>query len=279
MMDARAVRVAAGQDGPAWASAVSDGLWLSRAQVLKDDDGRLVARASLLGREVVVKQWPYGSTGRRIQAMLHQTPGERHWRGADLLQQVGVATAEVLCIARDPSHEWLVMEAVDGPSVLECAADEDLAIRDAHAIARALGRLVASLTLGRIFNRDLKASNVLVLGVEDREAVLVVIDCGGVRKQRRAQGRYRMLASLVMEMVGVGLSPRATLIMRVLATFCDAWLEGVLGRPVDRRNPQDRRVRAHVRRATMERVAWAFVTHGDLRPKINPLETAAQSGT
>ncbi len=278
MQHARTIRAAPGQDVAAWAEALVGGVWQGQGVMLKDDGERLVVAATVLGQRVVIKQWPYRSIKRRVQAMFGRTPALRHWHGARLLAEAGVASAPTLAVVRGEGHEWLVMEAIAGDSLLECLADESLGVRERHALARSVGRLVAGLTTRQVFNRDMKPSNILVTRIGDREADLVVIDCGGVRRQRGARGRYRMLASLLIEPVGVGLSPPSTLIMRGLTAFCDAWLESILGRAVDRRRAQDRRVRAHIRLATMNRVALAFANHGDLRPLINPLlEMARES--
>lgn len=272
----RVIRLAEGEDGMSWAGQVSAGLWRTQGEILKEDGSRLVARAMILGRDVVIKQWPFGSMKRRAQALCGRTPALRHWSGAQLLAETGVETAPLIALIRGEAHEWLVMEAVEGPSVLECMADESLTNRERHALARSLGRLVATLVLRNIFNRDMKPSNLLVTEMGEDEVRLVVIDCGGVRRQRGGRGRYRMLASLAIEPVGVGLQLESTHIMRCVTAFCDAWLGGVLGREVDRRSQRDRRVRKHVLRATMERVALTFVHHGDLRPLVNPLEPVGQ---
>ena len=279
MQYARTIRAASGQDAHAWAEALAAGVWQGQGAMLKQEGERLVVAAMVLGQRVVIKQWPRRSFKRRLQGLLGRTPALRHWRGAALLAEAGVASATPLAVVRGEGYEWLVMEAVAGESLLECLADESLGVRERHAIARSAGRLVAGLTTRGVFNRDMKPSNILITGIGDREADLVVIDCGGVRRQRRSRGRYRMLASLLIEPVGVGVSLPSTLIMRGLTAYCDAWLESILGRAVDRRRPQDRRVRAHVRLATMNRVALAFANHGDLRPLINPLMDMARAAS
>lgn len=266
----RMVRTIRGEDAAAWRDALGEGSWMNSASELKAEGGSRVVGAVLRGRAVVVKVRALRGAWARWKCALGRGKGDRHWRGAALLMGKGVATARVLALARarvdGMDSELLVMERVEGPTLLRVMADVRagaagaLGVRAQHAIARQVGRQVAQM--GELFNRDHKPSNLMVEGGVGAQSRVVLIDCEGVRRAV-IPGAARMFASLVIEPTGCGVPPRRALMMRALR----GWLEGagLEEGPVDR--AQER---------SMVRMMWGDVArlvarHGDPTPRVNPL--------
>jgi tRNA A-37 threonylcarbamoyl transferase component Bud32 len=257
----RVIRVGEGEDGAAWVRALSSPAWLEGSEVLKEDGDVVVRRARVLGRDVVVKRWGMSRPKRRLQAILNATPACRHWRGAERLRTIGVRTAEPYVLLRGHDGaglcELLVMERLGGCSVLEHAASSALRVREQHAIARAVGIHIAHSAMRGVVNHDGKASNLIVVE-SDGLPEIAVIDCGdiGGMNDEEPEGS---LARLVVEMIGVGCSPRAAVAMRTVTAALDAWdLDPSLSRKAVRNE------------------IWAYVRefirrHGDPTPRVDPL--------
>ena len=259
-MSLRVVNVGEGEDGQAWAAALSDPAWVEGSEVLKEDGDVIVRRARVLGREVVVKRWGLTRLKRRVQAVFNATPGCRHWRGAARVAGAGERTARVFAMARGSDDrgpcELLVMERLEGRSVLEHVARPTLGVRGQHELARCVGRHIARLAAKGVVNSDGKASNLIV--IEDGDTFQIgVIDCGamgGMTDDEPADS----LGVLVVEMIGVGHPPRLALAMRTVLSLIDAW-----GSP-------------SVSRGAFRNDVWEGVRkflrhHGDPTPKVDPL--------
>lgn len=253
----RVIRAALASDGAAWAGALSGGAWLSRARVLKRDGATTVYRARLLEREVVIKCWELAPKA-RLQALIGNTRGLRHWRGAARLRKAGIATAWTWALLRGPDAgkavEFLVMEALPGRTLLQHLADGDLTVGEEHALAKAVGAQIALMARHALHNRDHKPSNLIV--TDPSRAAVAVIDCVAIGRHFRPD---RMLASLVIEPRGIGRPPRRSLMMRtVLACIADAPAVFDAG-PKRWRNE-----------------VWGLASrvvqdHGDPTPRVNPL--------
>lgn len=255
----RVERTGAGEDAREWARVLA-GFDEGGAERLKDDGGTAVLRASLLGREVVLKRWDLGSLGARVRAVLRAAPADRHWRNAAWLAARGITTARPLALAteyrRPHPRRWLAMEHVPGRTLLQEIAGGDLGVRDEHSIAWLLGQQLARFRALPAYNRDHKPSNLIVTGDEEGSQI-AVIDCIAIRRGRG--GPDRMMASLLIEPAGCGLRVRRALRMRVLCSYLDD-----MDRPAGsiRRDTRDRLWRA---------VEGRVRAHGDPRPRVNPL--------
>lgn len=252
----------AGEDSAQWAKALADPAWRDRAELLKEDGDVQVLRVNLFGQAVVIKIWKLKRLKRRIQSMFNATPAWRHWRGALLLKDKGLATAEPIGLFRvRQDGVWmdvLVMEALKGKSVLEHLAAGDLSVRQEHVLARAIASQLTLLTKSGIRNRDHKPSNLIVTHIDDNGACVAIIDCVGIKRLEWIgdDEPLDMMTSLVLEPTGCKCPPRRTLMMRVLRT---CW--GV----------DDRDDWPEVKREDWEHVSCLVQTHGDPTPKINPL--------
>jgi hypothetical protein len=263
-----------GEDPAAWSRALADPAWLASSQLLKDEpNSSWVRRATLNGRDVVVKCRYLNTTSRWLKSALGYGHGDKHWRGAAVLASRRIETARPIVLARAcldlARAEILVIEAVSGRSLLEelraIGAGGGLTVRDQHTLAALIARQIASLTgtANWMWNRDHKPSNLIVRRDASGQLGVAVIDCVGIRggSLRPAWMPWcRMFASLLIEPIGCGVPPRLALRMRVLREFVRA--SGVkAGHPAERST-----IRLYWR--TTERL---IRRHGDPRPKTNPL--------
>lgn len=233
-------RSAPGEDRAAWISALEDPGWLSSAVALKEEPtvargsrlgeptypGHWVRRAILLGREVVVKCRPAGSLAERLKLGVQHGRGDRHWKGASWLACNGFRTAapHVLAMAEleGAPVELLVMEALAGRNLLEHLAAGDLSVREQHAIAAAVGRMLVRLSKRQHYNRDSKPSNLMVVRTEDGPEI-AIIDCVAIRPRANVE---QMFASLVIEPIDQGCPPRRAVMMRALRAAVDELRQG-----------------------------------------------------
>lgn len=249
------------------------GAWLADARMLKTDGGSWVARATILGQDVIVKCRPQNTLGRRIKSMLGMDQFDRHWRAADMLKEANIRTGEPVLLARaivDGSPAVvLVLKYVEGMTVLDAmrlsrARKLDPSIE--REIASELGVLVHRLEAASLFNRDLKPSNVIIVAGpavgKGKSTQLAIIDLAGVRSAR--EGRNRMFASLIIEPTGCGVPPR----VRLQIVAANAWLNAERKR---RRQPP---ANAHDRRTALDHlrrgVGGIVQSHGDPTPRVMP---------
>ncbi|MCW5776981.1 MAG: hypothetical protein KIS87_11125 [Phycisphaeraceae bacterium] len=193
-----------------WAERLSGGAWARTARVLKEHEGSRVFEANASGAGVVVKVWPIAGLRRRVQLLTGTTRGHRHWRGAERLARVGVATARPLWLATARIDGLpvvvLAMERVEGGTLLSHLADGTMSEGDAESLAGAVGEQVGAIVRSGLFNRDHKPSNLIVTGVGGAMPSVAVVDCVAVRRSRgrRLGPMARMIASLLIEPAGVG---------------------------------------------------------------------------
>jgi len=270
----RVIRLAESENGSPWADALGDSSWQTRARHLKADRGSSVHVADFCGRRVVVKCWSMRGLKRRVQQVISSTRGLRHWAGAVWLSGHGIATASPVALLRGHRAgspvECLVMEFLDGRSVLEHLGDGDLSPATEHALARCLGvQIHRIVSLGR-FNRDHKPSNLIVTSAEADHPEVAIIDCGAIRRRgaNRKAARERMLAMLLIEAIGCRCPPRRTLRLRAALAAL-----GAPGAPIGQPGASrpDRRTLKRELRGLITAVDDRIARHGDPTPRVNPL--------
>jgi hypothetical protein len=218
-------------------------------EVLKQDGpARVVAMEG-----VVVKARPTGGPVGWLRAVLGIAKEDREWAGTLVLASAGVRTARAVAIAR--SGGWsgsraLLVERLDGPTMLRVLGQARPLVEE-RALAAALAGSVGGLWRAGWWNRDAKPSNWIVARLTGGSAEVAAIDLGGLRRARGGEGWDRMLASLVLEPLGLGILPRRAHLWR-----CLAGLESARGGGDARR--------------TWRRVAALVAAHGDPRPRIDP---------
>lgn len=277
----RVVRVGRGEDAQAWAEALAR-FDAAGADVLKEDETRGVYRARMGGRTVIVKRWEVCGLWARARAWARLTAADRHWRAARWLTRHGIATARCLALALERQKHtgpwlrvWLVMEAVEGQSVLHWLARGNLGARDQQALVRAVAAQAGQLYAQGRCNRDHKPSNLIALRLDPtadqkhaapgRTWRVAMVDCAGLRRWGQAA---RMLAAMMIEPMGCGVGVRRALWARGLEAFVQA---------TGTREPEASR---RTKRRLAQAVARLVSGHGDPAPRIDPLARGvARDGT
>jgi tRNA A-37 threonylcarbamoyl transferase component Bud32 len=270
------IRVAEGESPAAWRDVLAQPGWADAARILKEDAGSWVRRATLLDRDVVVKCRPLKPLARRFKHAIGMGHAHKHWRGAERLNRAKVATGKPLVIMRarvdGAESEFLVLEYVEGKTLLdvldEIARGAGPPVREQHAIARAVGKLILRMIESRLYNRDPKPSNLIVRNIR-AEVEICVIDAVGIDHPIQIGLRhpsitihdietYDMLQSLAIEAIGCGCPPRRSLAMRTLHALLD---------PSSSRTERHRDLRGLITEVTD-----GIDRHGDPRPRVNPLQ-------
>jgi tRNA A-37 threonylcarbamoyl transferase component Bud32 len=267
------VRVAPGEPpGAAWRDALAESQ--GSGVVLKQEGEAVVRRATLrvagAAREVVVKTRIGRGVAEAVKIAAGQGRLARQWRGAIVLGRLGVRTARPLALVRElgaaSASETLIMEALEGRSLLEHLAYRDLDPATERAVAEAVGAQLGRFAAGMRFNRDHKPSNLIVRIPRGGEPEIAVIDCVAVRFAPVGLGGVeRMLASLVLEPIGCGCPPTVWEMRRVVRAAARAMMTRRDGTgPVP---------------GAVSALAWALwraaaeivEAHGDPTPRVNPL--------
>lgn len=258
-VDVRVVRSRVADPG-LLADELGSSAWLSRARVVKTDDRSSVLSGEVAGRGVIVKTVVTSPMRSRAPASIGRTRLTRQWHGAEMLLENGFPTVEPVLMwqgrsSRGHYAETLVMERVEGRTLLSVVAHARLGLAEERSLAAETGRLTGRLVTASLFNRDHKPSNILVADPPGNGHAghprLVLIDTAGVTRlgSRRPE---RMLFNLVVEFVGTKTLPRRSLLMRAL----EAYIE---------------QVGAGDRREIWASVEDMLREHGDPTPKDDPL--------
>lgn len=232
----------------------------------------------------------------RLRARLGMAAGDRHWAGAALLAAEGLPCATTLALLSRrmgqrmgrKREDCLVMERLQGPTLLECmdqAKRGQMPVKRQHALARAVGLQVGCLLAAGLHNRDHKPSNLVVaFDAQDPDAMptIAVADAQGVRRLESDKARHtiRTQASLVIEAIGTGVTPRRTLIAATLSAAVAAYTaRRFASTPVEQalRLPKakQRSILAALPRGTAlaawPKIAQRIRLHGDPTPRVDPL--------
>lgn len=275
--------VAANEDAGEWAEAMA-GFDPAGGAVLKREGGAAVYRAEVLGRDVVLKSWEVRTAADRLKLAARMSRADRHWRGAQWLLGRGLDSAEPLALLVERGagirRVWLAMEALEGKTVLRHLADGDLSVKQEHALARELARVVQEMIAGGRWNRDFKPSNLIVTDTGQRgggRARVATIDCVAILHTRgkRGESALRMYTSLAIEPAGVGRPVRRALACRFLVCTIGANLGGLGSRHAIPDGDRQDLVSA-ARRGKLWKSLWRSVrerieAHGDPRPRTDPL--------
>ncbi|HBS29294.1 MAG TPA: hypothetical protein DEB06_07550 [Phycisphaerales bacterium] len=292
-------------DGAALAHAVADERWLAGARVLKSGPsppggggGRVLQGEAPVGAvrtPVVVKILPVTGARGALGGLLRTSRHWRQWRGAALLERRGFDAQQPLVLFRARGAgsgspvEVLVLQFVPGRTALEHIARPEHP-RQSAGVARAVARFTRRLADQWLLNRDHKPSNIVMVPGPQGEWRPTLIDTVGVRsaigsplaalaggvpamlrpgKDRRAHEALlcRMLATLLIEPIGIGHPVRPTDCMRALL----ASLDGPLFGSGAAFQSLPRIARRAVVRARWARVTSIIARHADPTPRDDPL--------
>ncbi len=201
---------------------------------LKDSRSSTVAVLSVGGRAIVLKRFRVKSALVRLKNAVRPTAALRSWTlGRNLLDR-GLPTARPLLVVERwltgrPAEGYVAFEKLDDVADLAEAVRSTPDRRVLHAWADKLGRLLRAMHEREVTHRDLKAPNVLLVGVSDPlTARPVLLDLVGVTVGRRVTVavRRRDLARLAVSF------PAGTLSHGVRLRFLRAYLgRGVAWKP------------------------------------------------
>lgn len=269
----RVTRVAPGEDGASWTHAIADAQLWDSATVLKDEPGSSwVRRGRVCGRDVVIKARFLNTWSRRAKAAARMGHADKQWRGAARLHRAGLLTAtpiwQGLALCDGVACELLVLPYLEGPTLLElllaASRGKGPSVARQHSIARAVGRTVPALLRARLWNRDHKPSNLIVMDADTEVPRIAIIDCVGIKKYGwfgidESEGEH-MAASLVTEPLGCGCPPRRALWMVGFRAMMDADARAA-----------DRESRHADMRVLLDDILPLIPTAADARPRVDPL--------
>lgn len=184
---------------PAWIDALEPG------EVYKHDARSKVWRIDAPdGRAFVVKQFTYSPIKQLLAELIGIHPAQRERRCYRhlLLAKLPVVPIVAHGVKRSGfgARYWLVTPYI-GISLYNLFYEKHLDDTDQReCLLEAVGALTRELIAKRFFNRDHKASNILV----DGEGKPMLIDVGGVRRRRGKADDQRMLRNLSRNLADSG---------------------------------------------------------------------------
>ena len=185
-----------------------DAAWIDQlepAEVYKHDARSRVWRVDAPdGGSFVIKRFEFNAVRQALGRLLGMHPGMREVKRTRMLIDRGIPVVPIIAsgVRRRGGgvYFWLATPYV-GKSVFNLLYHGDLS--DAGRRAKVLdgvGRLTGGLIAKGFFNRDHKASNILV----DAEGEARLIDCGAVRRHRGGADSRRMLLNLSANLAEAG---------------------------------------------------------------------------
>ncbi|MCB9838605.1 MAG: hypothetical protein H6813_04635 [Phycisphaeraceae bacterium] len=198
------------------ARAIGEGRWSAASGYVKRDGLRWVWLGELTTSRgdaaVVIKGGP--------APRLRLVPDRRALKqaiGASRLRAAGIETSEPIATLDVVTKEgqrgrWLVLGAIRGETLAHRLASGGMSFDEEAALARRAGELVRTLCDAGLFNRDHKASNLIVM----ETGGIGVVDTVAIRRRHGADARRRMLLAMCKELRGIGALPRRAQLMRCL---------------------------------------------------------------
>jgi len=195
--------------------------WAEGSGYIKRDGGRWVWMGALLTDRgevaLVIKARPGPALGIiPDRHAIKQAMGAARLRTIDIPTSEPIATMEVRT-GSGKRERWLVLTALPGESLAHTLAHRSMSLGEEAALARRAGQLVRTLSEAGLFNRDHKASNLIVLD----DGAIGVVDTVAIRRQRGETARRRMLLAMCKELAGIGALPRRAQLLRCLREATD----------------------------------------------------------
>ena len=182
---------------PGWLDSVKP------TQVYKQDRRSRVWRIDAPdGRAYVIKRFEYSPIKQMLAGMLGIHPGQRERRCCEMLKAAGLAVVPIVGGGVSQRKYWLVTPYT-GKSLYNLLHHGELTDPQKRTqLMTAVGQLTRQLAAKGLFNRDHKASNIVV----DEDAKPWLIDVVGVRRSRGQKDTDRMLANLRGNLLEAGAS-------------------------------------------------------------------------
>lgn len=202
------MQVIDGEAKPSGMDQAFDKAWVDQCEpveVFKHDARSRVWRIDAPdGRPYVVKRFEFNPIRQALGRLLGVHPGMREIKQTGLLIDRGVPVVPIIAsgIQRRGAgvYFWLVTPYI-GKSVFNLLYHGDLSDDQRRAaVLDRIGRLTRGLIAEGFFNRDHKASNILI----DAAGKPLLIDCGAVRWQGGKVDSRRMLTNLTANLAEAG---------------------------------------------------------------------------
>ncbi len=165
-------------------------------EVFKHDARSRVWLAQAGDGPVVFKRFEYSPPRQALAAMLGVHPGQREQRLCDRMRKAGLPVVAITAAGSTwhglGKRYWLATPYIGMSLHNQVLRDRLPAGPRRDALLTAVGRLTGELIRLGLFNRDHKASNILI----DSDHRPWLIDVGAVRRLRGSAGAERMLANL-----------------------------------------------------------------------------------
>ena len=164
--------------------------------VLKDSRSSTVAVLTVRDREIVLKRFRVKTPLVALKNAVRPTAALRSWTlGRNLLDR-GLPTARPLLVVERwrtgrPAEGYVAFERLGDAADLADAVGRTADRRTLNLWADRLGRLLRAMHDREVAHRDLKAPNILLVGVSDPAAVPVLLDLVGVTVGRRVTVKVR----------------------------------------------------------------------------------------
>ncbi len=204
-----------------------DPAWINTAdttEVYKQDHRSRVWRIEASdGGSFVIKRYEFNPLRQKLGWLIGRHPAQREIRRAAYLSQLGVPVVPIIAHGWDSkegaSRAWLVTPCT-GRSLFHLFYHQELSDPDRRGrILDMAGELTGELIRRGLFNRDHKASNILV----DSKDRLWLIDTGGVRPMWSVWGgAKRMIRSLQGNLAEAGAGPAD---LARLARTCSSYMD------------------------------------------------------
>ncbi|MEZ6190281.1 MAG: lipopolysaccharide kinase InaA family protein [Phycisphaerales bacterium] len=184
---------------PAWTDTIEP------AEVYKHDARSRVWRIDAPdGRSFVIKRFEFNPIRQALGQLLRVHPGMREIKQTRLLIDRGIPVVPIVASGTQRRGGgvffWLATPYV-GKSVFNLLYHGDLSDAERRAaVLDGVGRLTGELIAEGFFNRDHKASNILI----DAEGKPLLIDCGAVRWHGGKTDSRRMLTNLTANLAEAG---------------------------------------------------------------------------
>jgi len=188
-----------------------DPAWIDQcepAEVYKHDARSRVWRIDAPdGRSFVVKRFELSPLRQLLALLLLIHPGQRERRAYTWLHRSEIRVAQIIAVGSSRwglgVRYWLVTPYL-GKSLHNLFLRGELQDQtQREKVLDAVGKLTKDLIDHRIFNRDHKASNILI----DRYQRAWLIDFGAVQSRYKLGGATRMLANLSQTLTQAGATP------------------------------------------------------------------------
>ena len=178
-----------------------DLLRLKPAETYKSDARTRVWRVEAPppdGRSFVIKQFQHSPTRQTWAMLVGMHPAQYERRGTRLLQRRGISVAPIVdwgVTFRGPKAKaWLLMPYCGRSLKHRLRKGEFTSHARRMRVLTSVAELTAAMLAHGLFNRDHKASNVLI---DDTDRAWL-IDAGGVRQEKQDAQRLRMLMALAV---------------------------------------------------------------------------------